>query len=178
MSWCAPHDSSSPKASTTWLSAVIAPIGLRFGLPLDRRQRRPQVYPRHDHGDVTAHFPWDLSLQRRLSPAVPGEESGRVLRYWGMRNSLQNCGVAGGGEGVTTRVSWFPSGGQRVISRRRERFPYFCRKTPADFGVDAYWKSTGGLVLGKSAAKDSLLLLVAAKFTASAPNSPPRSRRP
>jgi len=29
----------------------------------------------------------------------------------------------------------------------------FCRKSPPEFGVDVYRKSTGDLVLGKSAAK-------------------------
>jgi hypothetical protein len=32
-----------------------------------------------------------LSLQRRLSPAVPCEQSGGVLRDGGLRGSIQNC---------------------------------------------------------------------------------------
>ena len=44
---------------------------------------------------------------------------------------------------------------QGVTSRPRRRSTYFCRKTPADFDVDVYRNSTGDLVLGKSAAKDS-----------------------
>jgi hypothetical protein len=36
-----------------------------------------------------------------------------------------------------------------------EYFTYFCRKVQGGFGADLYRKSTGDVVLGKSAAKDS-----------------------
>jgi hypothetical protein len=41
-------------------------------------------------------------------------------------------------------------------------FPVSCGTTPAAFGIDVYWKSTGDLVAGKSAAKDSRSLPVLA----------------
>jgi hypothetical protein len=44
---------------------------------------------------------------------------------------------------------------QRVTSRRGRSSAYFCRKTPADFDVDAYRKSTGDMDVVKSAAKES-----------------------
>jgi hypothetical protein len=34
----------------------IAPIGLRFGLPVDQRQRLLKVYWQRDHGDVSGCF--------------------------------------------------------------------------------------------------------------------------
>jgi hypothetical protein len=48
---------------------------------------------------------------------------------------------------------------------------YFCRKAPADFGVDVYRKSTGCLVIGYSAAKDSRAKLVIAESNASSTNT-------
>jgi len=78
----------------------IAPIGLRFGLPVDRRQRLPKVYRRRDHDSINYCFPSEISLQRRLPPAVLGEESGWLLPESFVRNCLQVPGVSGGGEGL------------------------------------------------------------------------------
>ena len=86
----------------------VAPIGLRFGLPAYRRRRLPKVDRRGDRDDVTAHLPWDISLQRRLSPAVPGEESGWLLPESFVRSQLQIRGVTRGGEGVTIALIWIP----------------------------------------------------------------------
>src|ERR1017187_460771 len=84
-------------------NSVIAPIGLRFGLPLDRRQRLPKVYRSTDHGHVTVRFPCRKTLQRRLPPAVSGEESGRLLPGSFVRGPLQIRRVTGGGEGVVCK---------------------------------------------------------------------------
>jgi len=40
----------------------IAPIELRFGLPVDQRRRLPKVYRALDHDEITARFPWRISL--------------------------------------------------------------------------------------------------------------------
>ena len=94
-------------------------------------------------------------LQRRLSPAVSREESKRVLRDRRLWSFLQTRGVTGGGEGVAVVTPRVFACNQRVTCWLGRRFTLFCRKTPAGFGVDVYRKSTGDLVLGKSAAKNS-----------------------
>ena len=90
-----------------------------------------------------------------MPPAVPGEESERVLRHWRVWSSLQTRGVTGGGEGVVAGSSRVLACNQRVTRWPRRESAYFCRKMPADFGVNVYRKSTGELVSGKSAAKVS-----------------------
>jgi len=132
-----------------------APIGPNAGLPAIQRQRLPKVYRRGDHGDLTAHVSWGTLLERRPSPAVPREESERVLRDRGVRCSFRTQGVTGGGAGVADASSRILARNQRISSRSRRASTYFCRRTPADCGVDVYRNSTGGLVLRKSAAKDS-----------------------
>ena len=92
-------------------------------------------------------------MQRRLPPAVAGEESERALRNWRLRSSVQTRGVAGGGEGVADASARVLARNQRVTSWPPRAPTYFCRERPADFGVDVYRKSTGDLALGKSAAK-------------------------
>ena len=59
--------------------------GFQAGLPVDPRQRRWKIYRSSDNDDVTAQIPCEKSLHRGLSPEVPREESGWVLRHWGMR---------------------------------------------------------------------------------------------
>jgi hypothetical protein len=39
-----------------------------------------------------------------LSPAISGEESGRLLRDWRVWGALQSRGVTGGGESVVVKV--------------------------------------------------------------------------
>ena len=58
-------------------------------------------------------------VDQGLSPAVPREESERVLRHWGLRSSLQTPRVTGGGEGVSVGLTLFPSGRRGVTNSMR-----------------------------------------------------------
>ena len=136
--------------------AVRRRAGFQAGLPVDQRQRRLKVYRSTDHNDVTAQIPWDRSLQRRLPPAIPGEESGRVLPGSFVRGQLQIRGVTGGGEGVRVGLIWIPSGSQGVTKGRC----VFCGQTRCFSGVEVYRKSTDDSGLGKSAAKASATVQV------------------
>jgi hypothetical protein len=51
---------------------------------------------------------------------------------------------------------------QRVTPTPIREDAFICRKSPADFDVNVYRKSTGELVVGKSAAKYSRVLPVVA----------------
>jgi len=78
----------------------ISPTGLRTGLPVDWRQCLLKFDQSTDRDCIRPWFSWRKTLQRRLSPAVPREESKRVLRDRGLRSSLQTRGVTSGWEGV------------------------------------------------------------------------------
>ena len=102
---------------------------------------------------VNAGFLWDFQPQGALSPAVPGEESERVLRHWRVWRALQTRGVTGGREGVVGGRPRVLAANQRVTGWPPRRSTYFRGKTPAHFDVDVYRKSTGDPRPGKSSAK-------------------------
>jgi hypothetical protein len=58
-----------------------------------------------------------------------------------------------------------------VTSQSRRTSKYFRGKTPADFGVNVYRKSTGDLALRTSAAKDVRSILVISKVKAPSTNT-------
>ena len=52
----------------------------RSGLPVDPRQRRLKVDRSRGRGGLTQRIPGKLQLQRRIEPAVSGEESEWLLQ--------------------------------------------------------------------------------------------------
>jgi hypothetical protein len=116
--------------------------GFQAGLPAERRQRRLKVYWSTDVDDVTAQIPCDKSPHRGLSPAVPREESGRVLRHWRVWGALQSRGVTGGGEGVVEASPRVPAGSHAVSGAPPEDPAGFCRRIQRVIGIDVYQNST------------------------------------
>ena len=115
---------------------------LQSGLPLDRRQRLPEVDRQSTGEDVTVGFLWDFQPSGRLSPAILSEESRWVLRDWRVWSSLQSRGVTNGSQGISAGTTLISVGRQRVNSWRIQDPADFCRKTQAVFGAEVYWKST------------------------------------
>jgi hypothetical protein len=86
----------------------------RARLPVERWGRLPEVDRSRASGKVTARFSRDFQPSGRLSPAVPGEESRRVLRDWRVWGALQSRGVTGGGESVGASKPRVPTGSYTV----------------------------------------------------------------
>jgi hypothetical protein len=128
-------------------------IAVKPGLPVDPMKRLPEVDRRLGLATITTRIREKFHLQRRLSPAVPREESQRVLRHRRLRSSLQTRGVTCGGEGVEAVKPRVLFWNQRVTSRLRRLSRNFCGETPTAFGVNVYRKSTGDPTPGKSSAK-------------------------
>jgi len=116
------------------------------------RRRSPQRITHHHHRDTRGAA---ILLRRGLSPAVPGEESRWLLPGSFVRGQLQIRRVTSGGEGVGAGLTLFPAWRQWVTSCWIEDPADFCWKTPPLFFAEAYRKSTGVSVLGKSAGKDA-----------------------
>ena len=100
------------------------------GLPLDRRQRLPEVDRQSTGEDVTVGFLWDFHLPGLLSPTISGEESGWLLRDWRVWGALQSRGVTGGGEGVVGGTARVPAGSRAVSVVSAARPRVFLQKSP------------------------------------------------
>jgi len=94
---------------------------------MERRWGLPEVDRTVMQADVTLRRPWDFKLPRLLSPAIPGEESRRVLPGSLVRGQLQFGGSQSGGEGV--RPVWQACTGS-AQHRRRSRPGLQARATP------------------------------------------------
>ena len=125
----------------------------RVGLPAIRSQRLPEVDRPAVGGAVIGWFTWQFHLQRRLSPAISGEESGWVLRDRRVWGALQNRGVTGEREGVADRTPRVPAVNPLVDDEPDRDPACFRRNIRAGFGADVYRNSTVDPRLGQSVAK-------------------------
>jgi len=83
-----------------WIPHHVNDVGAKprmaVGPPTDRRHRLPEVDRQRLAAAVDGGISWEIHSSGVLSPAVPREESERVLRDWRVWGSLETRGVTSG----------------------------------------------------------------------------------